>query len=380
MIALYLFIAFGVLFLYSTLLIYLAFLWLNSPEFITNTQYKCKTIVSVVISARNEAVNISNCLEDLIAQNYPSSLFEIIVVDDSSEDNTVEILDLFSEKHKENIKIIKLNEVSPTRIGKKAAIVEAVKIAKGNLIVTTDADCRFNENWLHSIVSFYESNNYKVIIGPVAFNEERSLFSKMQSVEFMGLIGITASFCFFNRPIMCNGANFIYEKNLFEKLKTYSKNKAASGDDIFLLLDAKANEPKGSIGFLKSREAIVYTKPNKSFSDFFMQRKRWASKASAYKDFDAVFTSLLVFFCNSLIVITLVLSIFSFKFVLYTILMLLIKSIVDFIFLYVVSGFFSLRKYFWLFLPEQFFYIIYVVLTGLLSQFGKYTWKNRQFF
>ena len=375
---LYFFIAFIVLLFYVALILGLTVLWVRNPEVKLDEDYNCQTTVSIIISARNEECNISKCLNDLLNQNYQSRLFEIIVVDDSSEDKTAEILDEFEVNYQDRIRIITLNEVNPILIGKKAAISKAVKIAKGSLIVTTDADCRFGTNWLKSIVSFYEKNTYKIIVGPVAFINNGSLFDKLQLIEFMGLIGITGSFCFAKHPIICNGANFIYEKSLFEKLNSFANDNIASGDDVFLLLDAKAKEPFGTIGFLKSREAIVYTLASKSITDFFMQRKRWASKASSYSDFDAFYTSLLVFICNASIITTLILSIFSTKFVLPGILMLIIKSAIDFAFLYSVSGFFNLRKYFWLFLPEQLLYIFYVLIIGVSSQFGKYRWKNRQ--
>jgi glycosyltransferase involved in cell wall biosynthesis len=120
------------------------------------------TIVSVIIPCRNEESNIENLLGDLIQQNYSENGFEILVVDDNSTDRTTEKVRAFiHQKNRSFIKLIQVNEENHQGTFKKKAIQLAIEAASGDLIITTDADCRMGKNWLKSVVDFYETKNQK---------------------------------------------------------------------------------------------------------------------------------------------------------------------------------------------------------------------------
>lgn len=146
-----------------------------------------KTSITVIVPARNEAKTISILLHDILAQNYPKELFDVVVIDDHSEDETFEISLQFA-KNNSQIKVYKLNELIPTfettTAYKKRAIEAAVNLAKGDLIITTDADCRVQKNWLRSIATLYEKQHAKLIAAPVCFQNEQSYFQKFQSLDF----------------------------------------------------------------------------------------------------------------------------------------------------------------------------------------------------
>ncbi|MEP7167859.1 MAG: glycosyltransferase, partial [Bacteroidota bacterium] len=163
-----------------------------------------KTFVSIVVAARNEENNIVKCLEHLSKQNYPQHLFEIIIANDFSEDTTQQIVESFIIANKKaSIKLINLSEINKEKKGsKKIAIAEGVKKSKGELIITTDADCTMNINWLKTIADYYETYHPYMICGPVVFSEN-NLFDKIQSLEFMSLIGIGASAIQSRYPLMC---------------------------------------------------------------------------------------------------------------------------------------------------------------------------------
>ena len=133
----------------------------ESIERFSSTKTENKTFVSIIVSARNEENNILRCLEHLVKQNYLPELFEIIIVNDFSEDSTEKIVDEFIQFHKQvSIRLINLSEIySVTEGSKKKAINEGVKQAKGELIITTDADCVMNHNWIRSIVNYYENTS-----------------------------------------------------------------------------------------------------------------------------------------------------------------------------------------------------------------------------
>ena len=114
------------------------------------------TRVSILIAARNEEERIHYTIEDVLAQDYPADLMELIIVDDHSTDRTSDIILGYADR---GVSLIKLNENKPLNAYKKKAISEAIKISNGELMVATDADCRMDRSWLRTIVSMYEKEN-----------------------------------------------------------------------------------------------------------------------------------------------------------------------------------------------------------------------------
>jgi len=366
--------------LYAMMMLTFTFKWLSLPVFTTKSK-KSETVITIIIPARNEEASVEECLQNILSQNYPHNLTEIIVVDDNSTDNTAMLVEkIIAENKDRTIRLLKLKDVSATAVFKKRAITEAVTVATGKLIVTTDADCRMGKEWLGSIAAYYETHQPKMILAPVTFTEEKSVFEKLQTLEFIGYIGVSAAAVAMKNPLMCNGANLAYEREAFNAVGGYVHNdNLASGDDVFLMLKIKKMFP-GGIHFLKAKEAIVKTFAQKSLNDFFQQRKRWLSKRPGYKDFSVIGTALLVYAFNFFVLLGFVLSFFTagkFFLVLFTLLFLL-KCVSDFVFLYPVAKFFGRRELLWWFLPEQVLVIIYVTLMGIIGSNGKYKWKGRE--
>ena len=175
---------------------------------------------------------------------------------------------------------------------------------------------------------------------------------------------------------MCNGANLLFEKSLYENCNI--QNKLASGDDVFLMLHAKGLDKK-SIQFIKSTAAIVYTKPAKTIKDFFHQRVRWTSKSKAYRDFDIIFTAIFVALANLVLASSFIYSFWDYSFFKISILLFTLKSIADLVLLIPVSKFFCQQGNLWLFIPLQIIYPFYIVFTVIFGLLGNFTWKGRYF-
>lgn len=366
-------------FLYVALISYYLYGWMQLKNFSAAAHSAAFTTkVSVIIPVRNEESTIAHCLHALSLQNFPKELLEIIVVDDNSTDSTVEQLQHLSKKHA--FKIIQLKEDNFTTAFKKKAITTAIKQASGELIITTDADCSMGEKWLSEIVRYYEVHKPKMIVAPVSFHNEKTIFEKFQTLEFLTLIGITAAAIRNNKPIMCNGANLAYQRKVFFNVGGFNfVNHIASGDDVFLMLKIAKQNPS-DIHFLKSRDAIVYTEAQKTLPAFVQQRKRWASKSTKYKNVSIPFIALVIYLFNFSLLICFasalifrdieLLQLFLFQF--------LFKIIIDGVFIFSVLPFFKRNDLFSLFLPAQIFYIPYIVIIGTIAPFGKYQWKGRK--
>jgi len=160
--------------LYSILFIVLIIGWIRIKPF-NKIEKEFSSKVSILVPARNEEPNIRQCLEDIQKQNYPKDLLEVIIIDDHSFDNTAEIINLFiSEETGMQVQLLQLQdqEGKSDQFGKKTAITIGIENANGDIIITTDADCRINEEWLASIVSCFEKNRAKLVSAPVSFHNE----------------------------------------------------------------------------------------------------------------------------------------------------------------------------------------------------------------
>ena len=187
---------------------------------------------------------------------------------------------------------------------------------------------------------------------------------------------------------MCNGANLAYTKKAFEEVGGFAGiDNIASGDDMLLMHKIYKQWPQ-KVMFLKSKDAIVYTAPVNSIKEFFNQRIRWASKADKYADKRIFVVLVLVYLINVVLLFLPILTIFNpeklsiinyqFSIINLWLLLLLIKTTVELIFLYPVAKFFGKQSMLLMFPLMQPFHIIYTVIAGWLGKFGSYSWKERK--
>ena len=377
--AIFLLIFFLLLTCYSFLIEFYRRSWNQVPEFAVANLVD-EPFISVVIPLRNEESNIPALIESLEQQTYPRSRFEIVMVDDHSTDKSWEIIKTLSADSL-NIRPVKLADegsAEPIRAHKKFAIEKGIEKATGELIVTTDADCMFDPEWLFYIASFYTTTKAKFIAAPVKIRSTGSFLSLFQSLDFLTLQGITGACVYKRFHTMCNGANLAYEKSAFYAVNGFTGiDDIASGDDMLLMYKIYKQHPE-SVFYLKSRNAVVTTNPVSAWSDFFNQRIRWASKATHYDDKKIFWILLLVYSTNLCFLILAIASFWKATWFFFFILLLIAKILVEFPFVNSAAIFFgekNLMRYFPLMQP---FHILYTIVAGWLGKFGTYEWKGRR--
>jgi len=227
------------------------------------------SFITIISACRNEEKNLPFLLADIVSQDYPPELYEVIIIDDNSSDSTRAIVSGF--RGISNLRIIR-NE----KTGKKEALKTGVALAKGGLIITADADSRMKRKWLKTIVSFYEKKKPDMIICPVLLRSGRGFFNRFQELEFLSLQGITAGFATAGDPILCNGANLSFTKETFQKHSQNLHPELVSGDDIFLLHSIK-KESGSNILWLESEDVTVTTAASPTLRTLLKQRARWIS-------------------------------------------------------------------------------------------------------
>ncbi len=366
---------------YAGLIIFYRQNWLKCKEYKKpgNSEFnnKPQVFITVIIPSRNEEKEIGACLDSMKAQTYPTHFYEVIVADDFSTDHTAKIVESFSGG---NIKCIALKdfiENGSINSYKKKAIEIAIGEAKGDLVVTTDADCIVPPLWLETIASFYNEHKPAFICAPVGFTSGNSFLAIFQSLDFMTLQGITGASVNNNFHSMCNGANLAYEKKVFHEVGGFmGVDDIASGDDMLLMHKIATVHPTRVL-YLKSPDVIVLTEPMSTVKDFLNQRIRWASKSTSYTDKKMVSVLALVYIFNVWLLLLGILSIFHHSVLCMFIFMIPGKIIVELFFLFPVASFFNNEKLLWWFPLAQPFHILYIIIAGWLGKFGTYQWKGR---
>jgi poly-beta-1,6-N-acetyl-D-glucosamine synthase len=356
--------------LYSLLIIYYWLGWRSIPLF-TGKNDNPQTRVSIIIPARNEENNIERVLLALRSQSYSKYLFETIVIDDHSTDQTASIVKEFTD-----VKLITLT-ADGINSYKKKAIETGIAAATGDLIITTDADCEPGPDWIATIVAFKEMNNAVLLTAPVVIDCNSSLVQVFQAMDFMVLQGITGASVHKRKHSMCNGANLAYERKAFNEVSGFTGiDHIASGDDMLLMYKIEKQNP-GKVFYVKSKEAIVHTQPALNWREFFSQRIRWASKARAYNDKRILPVLLLVYLVNLSFIALIIASVIHPLLWKYFFYFWLAKTLVELPLFISVAEFFNKRWAIPYFLFFQPLHIIYTIVSGFFGQMGSYRWKGR---
>lgn len=331
--------------------------------------------VSVLIPIRNEASHIKSLLDDLNAQSYAN--FEVIVIDDGSSDSSGEIVTEFKRKAKYALKLIRLeDEFHPSP--KKKALSEGIQSAQGEIILTTDGDCSVGSEWIRCMVGPFQKQPISLVMGPVVYENTTGILGCFQMVEFASLIGLSGSTLNLGYPTFANGANLAFTKEIFNQVNGYSGNDMIpSGDDEFLLLKIFEQDEK-SVWFNKDQNALISTFPKPDLPSFYNQRRRWASKWKIRGDKGIKFFVLWVFLVNLLTTYALTYGLFSGTGWFWW-LMLLIKGTSDGIFLSKILSFLGKKGRTYPILLFELIHPFYLIIFGLMTNFGKYYWKGRRF-
>jgi cellulose synthase/poly-beta-1,6-N-acetylglucosamine synthase-like glycosyltransferase len=331
--------------------------------------------ISIVISARNEADSIEECLNQIIKQNFSKNSFELILIDDASEDTTSDIAHKTLELSGLTYEIIKQIEHK----GKKQNLALAIEKSKGSIIITSDADVIYRHpNWLLTISNYFKNNSPNLLIMPIDFETQPGFLEKFQIIENLALTGITAGYSGIQKPFMCNGANLAFKKSAFDLVSGYNSHiHISSGEDVFLLEDIKKINPT-LVHYVLLRELIAKTKPLHNFKSLFNQRVRWASKAKYNSNNLNIFAGFIILAANLLFLALFVAILKKSVIIPYLSIFGLAKIVFDFLLLFLASDFLGRKKNILWLIPFECIYWIYALIIGTGSVFFKPYWKGKK--
>ncbi|MDC8002870.1 glycosyltransferase [Aureisphaera galaxeae] len=366
--------------LFIGILLYLiTLLWLIRGFYkLPNTEPKKtppQTRFSIIIPFRNEAKNIPELLGSLSRLDYPKDFYEVLFINDDSDDNGEELLYASRREVKFNFRILQNKRTSGSP--KKDALRLGIEKAKFDWILTTDADCLVPQMWLQHFNQCIEASQPQMVCGPVQYRNGASVLGQFQVLDGLSLQLVAMGSFGWKTPLLNNGANLAYTKEIFEEVQGYEGNDhIASGDDVFLLEKVQKVNPKG-IRFLKYHDASVMTDPEGTWGKAIQQRIRWASKISEQKNTWVKVIGVIVFFANFLFLV----SLLGFSFFPKTgsayVSFMLLKLVLDVLALTTMARFFKKRLSFFPSFVSVLTYpfIIMSVVFGSLG--GPYTWKDR---
>lgn len=335
--------------------------------------------VSVIIPVRNEVHTIDSLLEQMVAQDYPPEAVEFLVSDDFSEDATCErVMQWVQRSSEKGIRLVRPCDAREEMPGKKAAIARAVAEATGDLLLFTDADTHRGPHWITTMAGAWKESKGEMVLGPVMFSGEKNLLQKIQTLEFLGIMGVTAGAVASGKPVMCNGANLACTRRAFVATGGYYGNEQfRSGDDQFLMLKVKNKYSARAIHFCYDPYALVSTEPVRTLAAFAHQRLRWISKGKGYRDPFTLFTALETYLTQLLLLTFWIAGLWVHGLLPWCGALWLIKILVDYLLVARMAGFCKktgLEHHYFL---AQLFQLFYVPLSGLLVWLLPFKWKGR---
>ncbi len=324
-----------------------------------------KRNVSVVISARNEQENLPHLLYDLVNQDYPKENLEIIIANDRSTDNTGKIVKEMAQKHN-NIKYIKIEDTSEIA-PKKFALEKGIRESSGEIILSTDADCRVLKTWVSSMASSLDKKG-GITIG---FSRvlAKSFFDKYQLVDFFCIFIANVGFAGWDTYFSGSGQNLAYNRKSFFDIGGFkNKEKSISADDMFLV-QSISSIGKCQINF--NPDSYVFTLPEKTIFNFINQRIRWSS----YAKNNIVKNTKFFLFLFSAYLCNLIILLFGFIEPNICLIILFIKFILEGAIIIKGSNLFSIRISGSSFLFWSVLQPIYIPFIGIAGLGNFYKWK-----
>ena len=331
---------------------------------------------SIIIPFRNEEENIEMLIESLNRIEYPKSKYEVIFVNDNSDDHSLEIvqklLKLISFKYKV---LSQVPEVS----GKKGALALGINNASNPWIITTDADCTVRPLWLKLYDQKLEEFDVVMLVGPINFtSDETGFIDAFQKLDLFALIGTSIGSFGIGMPLLSSGANLLFSKDAFYEVDGYDGNmEIASGDDMFLMEKFKKKYPN-RLMYLKAYGATVYTRSMSDFNEFINQRLRWSAKSSSYGSLFVKAVGIGVGLSNFALIILFFLAIFGVS--LGNVLPIIFLQIVGNLWLIkITSNFLRDNKKLYYYPLVAIVYPFYILIIAVVSQFSTFEWKGREF-
>jgi len=328
--------------------------------------------ISIIVAARNEQNTISHCLNALLSQDCPEHLIEIICVDDHSEDATYSIMKKYEDQFSQ-LKIIRLtaNELR----SKKSALAKAIRAAKGEILLFTDADCEPPPTWAKDMTACFQPDVGMVVGYSPLIDKTNSLVGRLIKFDSFVAATIAAAGIGLNYPVTCTGRNIAYRKQVFHDVGGFSEIiRSISGDDD-LFLQQVHKKTSWNIRYNISSLSFVKSYQTKTLKEFLFQKRRHISAGKYYpKKLQLIYA--FIHGANFTVYMLLLYSIFSLNHFWLAAGILLAKILTELYFITSGARLLNIQLSIKYFLLWNLFYTVYNMLAGPAAFIGKIKWRK----
>ena len=338
-----------------------------------------KPFVSIVIPAKNEAKNIVNILNNLSQQTYPEDLFEVIVVDDKSQDYTATIVNDFMGNIS-NLQLLSTAGVESSLRYKKHPLNLGIRKSQGEILLLTDADCTVSSNWIAAMVSSF-TENVGMVIGYSEASPVRTITQKLEALDFLMLLSAARGSAALGDPYACTGQNLAYRRQAFDAVEGFSAFASQVGGDDTLLMQQIKRQTSWEIVFSPDPDSFVKSTPQETAWGFITQRIRWASDTLQLWKTDPLFFGIIVVtFLANLLSLTFPFMLFNNPLLIPIVgYGLCAKFVVEGAVMLKGTSFFNRQELRSVYLLWFLLQIPYITFMGLLSFFGNFLpWGGKQ--
>lgn len=335
--------------------------------------------VSIIVAARNEEGNIVHLLSHLRGQDYPDDRVEIVIANDDSSDATGDIVQKISNDDS-RVRHVFVDDTPPDWSPKKWALSRGVQESQGEIFFFTDADCTVGSQWIRTVVSCFGNPEVGIVAGPSPLEKTGTVWDRMLLWESIGQDALAAGGFTRGMPLTASGRNLAIRRSAFDSVNGYGGiHSFFSGDDDLMM--HKVAHAGWKIEFCMNPAGEVTSAPPPGFGAFLRQRLRFASKGKTYYRLPFVrgyFKVILplIFLANLAVLSGMAAFLVT------------LKSVWLFPwFLKVLGDGILVTKYAWvmgrrfdiiIFILDELWHSLYVVVLGILGSFVPISWKGRR--
>jgi cellulose synthase/poly-beta-1,6-N-acetylglucosamine synthase-like glycosyltransferase len=228
-------------------------------------------IVSIIVAARNEEEYISACIRSLQKIDYPVEKLDIIIVNDSSTDRTPEIVKSFTTSDS-CIRMISTSMGKGNLRGKTNAIAQGMEIAKGEIVLFTDADCQVPPTWVKGTIKYFDKN--VGIVGGFTLLKGERAFEVIQSLDWLFLFGLASSTAGLKIPLTVIGNNLAVRMRAYQDVGGYENIPFSVTEDC-ALVQAVIQRTKYKVRFPIEIGNLVQSYACRDWGQLYRQKQRW---------------------------------------------------------------------------------------------------------
>jgi cellulose synthase/poly-beta-1,6-N-acetylglucosamine synthase-like glycosyltransferase len=334
-----------------------------------------KPFISVVVAVRNEEQTIELCVSALLNQNYPSDKYEIIIVNDRSEDATGSILKHLQQFHPQ-LKVIDIYSIPDSYSSKKYALSQGIHSAQGEIILTTDADCVPPTTWVSEMVTYFDDTTGFIAGFSPHYHKryQRGIISSFLYMDSLGLAAASAGGIGRGTAWTCAGRNLAYRKSAFEEVGGFESVKHIISGDDDLLMFLIQRKTKWKLRFAIGQNAVVPTYSDLTVKGFIHQRMRHSSKFFVHPPLVKASALAIVLFYSAFLLYP-VYMLSTFQWVWSYLFIAGSKYVIENITLKRAANLFGASFHLNQFLPAFILHPLVIVIFGILGSAGKTKWK-----